>query len=51
MHIMNESKLMIYGAYGYSRELMIHEVLKQGIKPIIAGRIVEKLLSIADKKQ
>ena len=48
MHIMNESKLMIYGAYGYSGELMVREAIKQGIKPVVAGRIAEKLLPIAN---
>lgn len=33
---------MIYGAYGYSGELMVREALKQGIKPIIAGRVCRK---------
>ena len=46
---MNESKLMIYGAYGYSGELMVREALKQGIKPIIAGRVAEKLAPIANE--
>lgn len=49
MYIMNESKLMIYGAYGYSGELMVREALKQGIKPIIAGRVAEKLAPIANE--
>mgnify|MGYP002896478858 CR=1 FL=1 len=49
MHIMNESKLIIYGAYGYSGELMVREAIKQGIKPVVAGRIAEKLLPIANE--
>lgn len=38
---------MIYGAYGYTGELMVHEAVKQGIKPIIAGRDAEKLKPLA----
>lgn len=44
---MKEGKLMIYGAYGYSGELMAREAVKQGIKPIIAGRTAEKLMPLA----
>lgn len=40
---------MIYGAYGYSGELMVREALKQGVIPIIAGRVAEKLKPIADE--
>ena len=46
---MKESKWMIYGAYGYSGELMVREALKQGLKPIVAGRIAEKLTPIANE--
>lgn len=31
-------KSMIYGANGYSADLIIAELIKQGIKPILAGR-------------
>lgn len=34
---------MIYGTYGYTGELMVREAVKQGIKPVIAGRTAEKL--------
>lgn len=46
---MEKNKLMIYGAYGYSGELMVREALKQGIAPVIAGRIAEKLIPIANE--
>lgn len=46
---MEESKLMIYGAYGYTGELMAHKAVEQGIKPILAGRDAEKLKPLADK--
>lgn len=40
---------MIYGAYGYTGELMVREAIKQGIKPIIAGRSAEKLKPLASE--
>ena len=40
---------MIYGAYGYSGELMVREAVKQGLKPILAGRNAEKLTPLASK--
>lgn len=40
---------MIYGAYGYTGELMVHEAVKQGIKPVIAGRDAEKLKPLANE--
>lgn len=40
---MSEHQLMIYGAYGYTGELMTKEALKKGIKPILAGRSSSKL--------
>lgn len=46
---MEENRLMIYGAYGYTGELMVHEAIKQGVKPIIAGRDVEKLKPLANE--
>lgn len=44
---MPENQLMIYGAYGYTGELMTKEALKKGIKPILAGRSASKLKSLA----
>ena len=40
---------MIYGAAGYSAQLIIEELLKRNIKPILAGRDEKKLKPIADK--
>ena len=40
---------MIYGAYGYTGELMVREAVKQGLKPVIAGRGAEKLKPLADE--
>lgn len=45
---MEEAKhIMIYGAYGYTGELMLEEALKRGLKPIAAGRNKEKMEAIA----
>lgn len=43
------TKLMIYGAYGYTGELMVHEAIRRGIKPVIAGRSKEKLISLKEQ--
>ncbi len=43
------NKLLIYGAYGYTGRLIVEECLKQGIKPIIAGRSPEKAMIYANK--
>lgn len=40
---------MIYGAYGYTGELMVREAVKQGIKPIIAGRSATQLKPLANQ--
>ncbi|MEP1032025.1 saccharopine dehydrogenase NADP-binding domain-containing protein [Ekhidna sp.] len=43
------NNLLIYGAYGYTGRLIVDECLKQGIKPIIAGRTPEKAMAFANK--
>lgn len=45
------SKLMIYGAYGYTGELMVHEAIRRGFKPVIAGRSQTKLLLLTQQYQ
>ncbi|KVH54884.1 saccharopine dehydrogenase [Burkholderia sp. MSMB1072] len=40
--------LMIYGAYGYTGELVVREAVRQGMRPIIAGRDAKKLEPLAD---
>lgn len=40
--------LMIYGAYGYTGELVVREAIRQGMRPIIAGRDGKKLEPLAD---
>jgi short subunit dehydrogenase-like uncharacterized protein len=46
---MDAKHIMIYGAYGYTGELMLEEALKKGLKPIAAGRNKEKTEAIAQK--
>ncbi|QYJ99240.1 saccharopine dehydrogenase NADP-binding domain-containing protein [Shewanella alkalitolerans] len=41
------STLMIYGAYGYTGEMMVHEAVSRGLQPIIAGRSKAKLAPLA----
>ncbi|MFK7951513.1 MAG: trans-acting enoyl reductase family protein [Ekhidna sp.] len=41
------SKVLIYGAYGYTGRLIIEESISHGIKPLLAGRNKQKLESVA----
>ena len=38
---------LLYGCYGYTGQLIAKEALKQGLKPILAGRNAEKTISFA----
>ena len=40
---------MIYGAYGYSGELVAEEALRRGHRPVLAGRSEEKLVPVAER--
>ncbi|GAB4524461.1 MAG: saccharopine dehydrogenase NADP-binding domain-containing protein [Anaerolineae bacterium] len=40
---------MIYGATGYTGQLIAHEAVKRGHQPVLAGRSEEKLRPIAEK--
>lgn len=44
----NREDWIIYGAYGYTGELVLEEALAQGRRPILAGRNEAKLKPIAD---
>ncbi len=44
-----KSNFLIYGAYGYTGELIAELAIKNGLKPILAGRNVEKTKALADK--
>lgn len=40
---------LIYGAYGYTGELIAELAVQKGLNPILAGRNVEKTKALADK--
>ena len=41
------SNILIYGANGYTAKLIIQEVLKTGLKPVLAGRNAQEILDLA----
>jgi len=43
----NEKSWMIYGANGYTGELIAREAVRRGLKPVLAGRNKEKIQSLA----
>lgn len=43
-------KIILYGANGYSAKLILDELLYRGIKPVLAGRNIYALSSLANKK-
>ena len=44
-----KNSLLIYGAYGYTGELIAYEAVRRGMKPILAGRDEAKLKPLAEK--
>ena len=46
---MEQTPLMIYGAYGYTGELITQNAVKKGWKPLLAGRNEEKLKALANR--
>src|SRR3546814_19124654 len=42
---------MIYGANGYTGELIAREAVKRGQKPVLAGRNADKLAALAKELQ
>lgn len=42
-------KWLLYGAYGFTGELIAREAVKRGLSPILAGRNVQKLQPLADE--
>lgn len=40
---------MIYGAYGYTGELIAREAIRRGLKPILAGRSAQKITPLAQE--
>ena len=43
------SKLMIYGAYGYTGDLISRQAVAQGLSPVLAGRDASKLKLLAEE--
>ncbi|MDX1454100.1 MAG: saccharopine dehydrogenase NADP-binding domain-containing protein [Gammaproteobacteria bacterium] len=41
--------LVIYGAYGYTGKLIVAEAVRQGMKPMLAGRNADKLRALAEQ--
>lgn len=46
---MNNKKIMIYGAYGYTGELIAREAVAKGYRPLLAGRSTKKLQPLAEE--
>jgi short subunit dehydrogenase-like uncharacterized protein len=46
---MQEKTFIIYGAYGYTGELIVELCAEKGLKPILSGRSEEKLRPLAEK--
>lgn len=44
-----EKNIIVYGAYGYTGELIVRRCQELGIKPLLSGRSEEKLKPIAEK--
>ncbi len=47
--MISHNEVLIYGANGYSAQLIVKELLDRGIKPVLAGRNSDKLKNIAQK--
>lgn len=45
----SDKKWLIYGAYGYTGELVTREAVAHGKRPVVAGRNIEKLKPLALK--
>jgi short subunit dehydrogenase-like uncharacterized protein len=45
---LKDKNWLLYGAYGYTGELIAREALLRGHKPVIAGRSKEKLATLAE---
>ena len=44
-----DPKIVVYGSYGYTGELIVEEAVRRGIKPFLSGRNAEKLKAQADQ--
>ncbi|MEW7859035.1 saccharopine dehydrogenase NADP-binding domain-containing protein [Pseudomonas chlororaphis] len=46
-HPVTQMKWMIYGAYGYTGELIAREAVKRGLRPVLAGRSRDRIEPLA----
>ncbi|MFC2175483.1 saccharopine dehydrogenase family protein [Bacteroidota bacterium] len=46
---MENKEIIVYGAYGYTGELIVRRCQELGVKPLLSGRNEQKLKSIAKK--
>ncbi|HEY8570027.1 saccharopine dehydrogenase family protein [Microbulbifer sp.] len=46
---MNNKQILIYGAYGYTGELIARKAVARGLKPILSGRSAAKLQPLANE--
>ena len=46
---MTTAPWMVYGANGYTGELIVDEAVRRGMRPVLGGRSAEKLKAIADR--
>ncbi len=42
-------KFLVYGSYGYTGKLIVEQAVKQGLKPLLAGRDEKQLCAQAEK--
>ena len=45
----NNKQILIYGAYGYTGELIARQAVAKGLKPILSGRSASKLQPLANE--
>lgn len=48
-NIVNESSWLLYGANGYTGELIAREAVRRGYKPVLAGRSPDKIKHLAEE--
>lgn len=46
---MDNKKVIVYGAYGYTGDLIVQRCIETGLKPLLSGRNEQKLKAIAEK--
>jgi short subunit dehydrogenase-like uncharacterized protein len=46
---MSDARWLLYGAYGYTGELIAAEAVKRGHRPTLAGRSADKIKPLADR--